>query len=255
MTTQENNTVKQLELHWPKVGKINNFHFITETTNLSKVNHGWQKTYERKVEILFLGRKDNLRLFQVITTKIILKSNKALPNKSLLTKLGYIFDYLEVGINDKGIIKKVFNQKEVLLRFQDIKKQIQKDYYGIELEQLRNSISKTIENEKKLISFLQDYKMFGLYFTGLYVPFQSKPAEMITREVVLQDFEYQAVEEKIISSAENDNFTFNINLDNSSETFEKYTGIIKTELNRIQIGYLEIETVDLNIKYNTSWVG
>lgn len=255
METNKHNTVKQLELHWPKVGKINNFHFITETTNLKKVNHGWQKTYERKVEILFLGRKEELRLFQVITTKIILKSNKALPNKSLLTKLGYIFDYLELGINDKGTIKKVFNQKEVLLRFQDIKKQIEKDYYGLELEQLLNSISKTIENEEKLIAFLHSYKMFGLYFTGLYIPFQSKPAEIVSREVNLQDFEHQVVEEKIISSAENDNFTFNINLDNSSETFEKYTGIIKTELNRIQMGYLEIATEDLKIKYNTSWVG
>ena len=255
METNKHNTVKQLELHWPKVGKINNFHFITETTNLKKVNHGWQKTYERKAEILFLGRKEELRLFQVITTKIILKSNKALPNKSLLTKLGYIFDYLELGINDKGLIKKVFNKKEILLRFQDIKKQIEKDYYGLELEQLLHSISKTIENEEKLIAFLHSYKMFGLYFTGLYIPFQSKPAEIVSREVNLQDFEHQVVEEKIISSAENDNFTFNINLDNSSETFEKYTGIIKTELNRIQMGYLEIATEDLKIKYNTSWVG
>lgn len=255
METNKHNTVKQLELHWPKVGKINNFHFITETTNLKKVNHGWQKTYERKVEILFLGRKEELRLFQVITTKIILISNKALPNKGLLTKLGYIFDYLELGINDKGLIKKVFNQKEVLLRFQDIKKQIEKDYYGLELEQLLNSISKTIENEEKLIAFLHSYKMFGLYFTGLYIPFQSKPADLVTREIVLQDFEHQVVEEKIISSVENDNFTFKISLNNQVDIIKNYTGIIKTELNRIQMGYLEIETQDLNIKYNTSWVG
>lgn len=252
---QDLNTVKQLELHWPEIGVINNFHFSTETTNLKKVNYGWQKTYERKVEILFLGRKENLRLFQVLTTKIILKSNKALPNKIMLTQLGYVFDYLELGINDKGLIKKVLNQKEVLLRFQDIKKQIEKDHYGFELVQLLHSLAKTIEDEEKLIAFLHSYKMFGLYFTGLYVPFQSKPKEVITREIILEEVEHQRVEEKIITVEENGNFTFEVCLNEAVETIKNYQGTIATEFNRVKMGYLEIETEDSNIKYTTSWVG
>jgi hypothetical protein len=252
---QDLNTVKQLELHWPEIGTINNFHFSTETTNLKKVNHGWQKTIERKVEIIYLGRKEKYRLFQVLTIKIILKSNKAFPNKSLLTQLGYVFDYLELGINDRGLIKKVFNQKEVLLRFQDLKKQIEKDHYGLELEQLLHSLAKTIEDEEKLISFLHSYKMFGLYFTDLYVPFLSKPTEVITREIILEELEHQRVEEKIITVEQNGNFTFDVRLNAAVETIKNYQGIIATEYNRVKMGYLEIETEDSNIKHTTSWVG
>jgi glutamate-1-semialdehyde aminotransferase len=173
----------------------------------------------------------------------------------LLKKLGYIFDYLVLGINNKGIIKKVYNQDKIMLRFHEIKKEIEIDHYGSELEQLFASISKTIQNEEKLIAFLHSYKMFGLYFTGLYVPFQSKGVELQTRETMLYDFENQAVEEKIISNEENGTFTFNISLNHSPEHIEKYTGTIKTAYNRVLMGYLEIQTQDINIKYNTSWVG
>lgn len=170
----------------------------------------------------------------------------------LLKKLGYVFDYLELGVSNKGQIEKVFNQKEVLLRFQEIKKQIEKDHYGQELQRVFQSISRTIESEQKLIAFLQSYKMFGLYFSGLYVPFQSKLSELITRKISLQDFENQLIEEKIINK---DDFTFDISLNEPAETINNYTGILKTQYNRILMGYLEIETQDLNLKYNTSWVG
>jgi hypothetical protein len=246
--------IKDIANHWPKLATTYHYHFITENTVLEKINNGWQKTIERKVEIIFLGRKDGYRLFQVLTTKITITSNKGVSNKRMYLKLGYVFDYLEVGVSDSGRIIKVFNLKELLLRFTEIKTELKKDYIGTTFEQLLSIIEVFLKEEEKLITFLHSYKMFGLYFNGLYQPFQRKRDNPIIRQKILDDFEQIEIQETF-TYKEKDNFYDYHSEKTNEDNLVSYKGIFKTEYNQIIMGYIEIENEIKNVKHNISWVG
>lgn len=249
------NFVEQLAKYWPELGKIYYYHFITETTNLVKVNRGWQKKVERKTEIVYLGRKDGFRFFQLLTTKIILTSDKAFPNKALLMKLGYVFDYIEVGVNDKGCIKRVFNMDSLKLRLQEIRNHLEIDHEGEAFIQLINEIVELLQDEKKIVRFLQSYKMFGLYFNGLYQRFQETTLNPIMKQQILYDFDQLKIQQEVTFIENNNDYTFAVKKKSEEEKIEKYNGIYKTEYNQLIMGSIEVENEKTNIKYSASWVG
>lgn len=255
METTSSNFVAQLAKYLPKLSKTYCYHFITETTNLAKVNRDWQKKVERKTEIIYLGRKEGFRLFQLLTTKIIMTSSKAFPNKSLLIKLGYVFDYLEVGVNDKGCIQRVFNIDDLKLRLQETKNHLEIDHEGEGFVQLINEIFELLLDEKKIVRFLQSYKMFGLYFNGLYQRFQETSSNPIIRPQVLYDFNQLKIQEKVAFTENNNSYIFTVKKKSEEENVEKYNGIYKTEYNQLIMGFIEVENEKENIKYSASWVG
>jgi hypothetical protein len=245
---------EQLAKYLPKPNKIYNYHFSTETTNLKKEKKVWKKI-ERKVEIIYLGKKDGFRLYQILTTKIILTSNQAYPNKALLRKIGYIFDYIEVGVSDKGFIKKVFNIDDLKSRTKEIRSHLEKDHEGEAFSQFFNGINRLFDDEKKIIQFLQSYKMFGLCFTGLNQSFQTLTLNTNDRKKVLDDFDYVEIEEEVTGTKNDHIYTFIVSKKNKEGTIKKYRGIYKTEYNELINGFIEIENEEINIKYSTSWVG
>lgn len=251
METKSLSFEKQLAKYLPKPNKIYNYHFSTETTNLKKE----KKKIERKVEIIYLGKKDGFRLYQILTTKIILTSNKAYPNKALLRKIGYIFDYIEIGVNDKGFIKKVFNIDDLKSRTKEIRSHLEKDHEGEAFSQLFDGIIGLLQDEKKIIQFLQSYKMFGLYFNGLNQSFQRLIPNTNNTKKVLDDFDHIEIQEEIKGIADDHIYIFTVNKMSEEGSIKKYNGIYKTEYNELISGFVEIENEEINIKYSTSWVG
>jgi len=254
METTSTNFVAQVQKYLPIPGKTYHYHFNTETNNLAKIGKEWQKI-ERKVEVIYLGTKEGFRLYQILTTKIILTSNKAFPNKALLIKTGYIFDYIEIGVNDKGVIKKVFNIDNLKLRLQETKRYLEKDHSGEVFTQFFNGIVTLLQDEKKTIQFLQSYKMFGLYFNGLHKKFQESTPNLIIKPKVLDDFGQLEIHKKVTFTEDNNNYIFTLKKKNEEEKIPKYAGIYKIEYNQLIIGFIEIENQETNIKYSVSWVG
>lgn len=253
MEITSSNFAAQLAKYLPIPGKICQYHFSTETRNLEK-EKDWQKI-ERKVEIIYLGKQEDFRLYQILTTKIILTSNEAFPNKALLIKIGYVFDYVQVGVNDKGFIKKIFNIHDLKFRMQEIKKHLQKDHYSEVFLHFLNSIDALLQDEKKVIEFLQSFKMFGLYFNGLRKKFQETIPKLIVKPRILDDFGQLEIQEEIIFVENNNNYTFTVREKSEEQKTEKYKGIYKTEYNQLLVGFIEVESKETNIKYNLSWVG
>lgn len=247
--------LEQQKKYWPEWGKIYNYYFITQITNKTEVNMGWQKKIERRVEIIYLDKKEGLRFFQVLTPKITLTSNKAFPNKNLILKLGYLFDNLELGINNKGIIKKIFNMHDLKTRFLETKVFLEKDYVGSDFEQIIIATQQLVENQENLIGFLQSYKMFGMYFNGLYQEYQKESKNPVIRDKILHDFNQTCVEEKINFVSENNNYTFNVLINNPTNPIENHKGVYKTTYNQLETGYIETETEETNINYSALWVG
>ncbi|OMQ13503.1 hypothetical protein [[Flexibacter] sp. ATCC 35103] len=254
MEITSSNFAEQVAKYLPIPGKICQYHFSTETSNLKKVEKDWQKT-ERKVEITYLGKKEDFRFYQILTTKIILTSNKAFPNKALLIKIGYVFDNIEVGVTDKGFIKKIFNLHDLKLRMQEIKSHLEKDHYGEVFLHFLNGIDALLQDEKKVIAFLQSFKMFGLYFNGLRKRFQESIPNLIVKPRVLDDFGQLEIQEEIIFEENNNNYTFTVKEKSEEQKTEKYKAIYKTEYNQLLVGFIEVESKETNIKYNLSWVG
>jgi hypothetical protein len=254
MEIASSNFAAQLAKYLPIPGKICQYHFTTETSKLEKVEKDWQKI-ERKVEIIYLGKKEDFRLYQILTTKIILTSNKAFPNKALLIKIGYVFDYIEVGLNDKGFIKKIFNIHDLELRFEEIKRNLKRDNYGEVFLHFLNGIEALLQDEKKVIEFIQSFKMFGLYFNGLRKKFQETIPNLIVKPRVLDDFGQLEIQEEVAFLENNNNYTFTVKEKSEEQKTEKYKGIYKTEYNQLLVGFVEVESKETNIKYNLSWVG
>lgn len=249
------NRVEEIAKRLPQLCKIYQYNFSAEITNLISPNKGWQKTIKRDVEIIYLGRKEGLHFYQVLTIKINLSSNKTFPNLPLLKKIVYIFDYIEVGTNNKGLIQKIFNIADLKLRMQKIKTLLEIDNTGVAFMKLFESISELLQNEKKLIQFLESYKMFGLYFNGLNKSYQEAKAKSIIKTRVLDDLDQIQVQEEITCTESNNNLHFTVNKISKEQQIIKYNGLYKNEYNQLTIGFMEIETEEKNIKYNVSWVG
>lgn len=254
METTSSNFAAQLAKYLPKPAKIYYYHFITETTHLVKGKKEWQKI-ERQVAIIYLGRKESFRWYQVVTPKIIFTSNKAFPNQLLLKEMGHIFDYIEVGVSNKGVIHKIFNIGDLKLRMQGIKSHLEKDHAGASFVELFNGIATILEDEKKTVQFVQSYKMFGLFFNGLYQQYQVDQPNLLIKPKVLDDFGKLEIQEEISFTENNNNYTFTIKEKSQEEKTEKYEGGYTTEYNQLLKGFITLENQETNIKYSVSWVG
>lgn len=253
METTTSNFAARLANFLPKRDKIYDYHFITETTRLVKGKKEWQKT-ERQVEISYMGKKEDFRFYQILTPKIIFTSNKGFPNQMVLKQMGYVFDCIEIGVNNKGFIKTVFNIDHLKMRMQEIKNHLEKDHAGESFVNLFSGMATTLQEEKKIIQFLQSYKMFGLYFNGLCQQYQVDTPNSIIRKKVLDDFDQVEIEKEIIVTENNNNYTYTVNKKSEDERIEKYNGIYIAEYNQLISGSIIIEKGNTNIKYSTSWV-
>ena len=77
-----------------------------------------------------------------------------------------VFDELELEITPKNTIEKVINLSFIRKRWIEVRSEILLKNQGDELVNYCNSISKTLENENALISFLQEKRMLGMIFNG-----------------------------------------------------------------------------------------
>ena len=124
-----------------------------------------EDTYERLIEVWYLGKKADLAYYQVMTVKSLFPDEKNMLN-TLLRKIASTFNYLEIGVNEENRIAKVFNLSAIKLKWEKIQLSITTIHKGYEIENYCISITNLLEDEQSLIAFLNQKNVLGLLFNG-----------------------------------------------------------------------------------------
>lgn len=131
-----------------------------------------EKKYVRNVEIYYLGNIDERHHFQVLVVEFEF-SEEDTARTRLLKKVSYLFDELELTVDDSGNILTVENLLFLRLRWAKIQSELFEFHKGEPINNYFNEINSVLNSEAKLIEFLSGYKMFGLLFNGLLNSFQN----------------------------------------------------------------------------------
>lgn len=235
--------------------KIQQYKFITKTTDFSIPKRTVEKKIIRDVELTYLGRRKELFVFHVLTTKVAITSNRTVMNERLLKEDIFAFGILVIGVEETGEIVKMYNLNEMQDRWHKKQLQLRKDYSGYEFDHFVNEISNVLKNEEKTLFFLNSHNMFGLYFCGWFNEKDVKVAKK--RSAAILEFDDVTVSEAIRTNKKETGFSIEGNtLDNEKEVIKKYEGeLIYDKNNQLLDGFLEIENESINIKHSLVWVG
>ncbi|KQB37454.1 hypothetical protein [Flavobacterium aquidurense] len=232
----------------PELDKINDFIFETVTKDFSNPKKIKKISYIRKIAITRYKNSGNDMLFQLFLSEIEITSNLSIENIFFLKKIGAAFDEIEVEINDYGKIIKILNFEELGKRWEIIRKKLAIDNVGFVAESYMQDISNSLKDEKKLISFFSDYKMFGLYFSSLY-----RNSYAVERQKKIIDCGNNLILERFYPKNEKfDSYLIEgIPLENNENSdFVKYQGSIQYRENQIELATLEVEKEESTILYN-----
>ncbi|MBE0392330.1 hypothetical protein [Flavobacterium sp. PL002] len=247
----------------PVINKRYNYRFVTTTTDSSNKKRIVEKSIIREVDFTHLGQRDELFVFDVFTARVTLSSNQTIKNERLLKEDIYAFDDIEMGVNDKGEISKVYNIKEMQYRWKSKMIELRVDNSGYELEAFFDEISDVMNDTEKLLFYLNSKNMFGLYFHGL---FGKNDMHVVPkkRTAAILDLDDVLVTEEIWTDNREPSFVIRAqktndihkNIESSSDVLKKYEGELRYNQDHQMVeGFLEIENENLNIKHNVLWVG
>lgn len=247
----------------PVLNKKQPYRFETITIDFSNRNYFEEKSLIREVRFTYYGKRKELFVFKVFTSKVVIFFNQKEQDDKLLKEDVFAFGNLELGINGKGEIAKVYNLQETQHRWERRKLELRKDNSGYELDSFFNEISNILADEEKTLFFLNSKNMYGLYFHGLFGKndINKMPKKRIAN---ILEFDDVMVTEKIwtdnrvpgfIVRAEEGDDEYK-RIISSNDTIKKYEGkLIYNKDNQLQEGFLEIENENINIKHSVIWVG
>lgn len=243
----------------PLVDKIYNYRFETIIEDFSNTVRTKKITYIRDVAITMYEQTEIISKFQLFLSKIKIQSTTTEPNEYLIKQMCYAFDEIEVGVNYKGQILYVYNIKEMSQRWEKTKNELLVNNKGQEIASYFETISNLLRNEEKLILYLSDYKMYGLYFTGFFGKYNIWEMP-VTRNQTLLDYENNFIVEKIYPEKKDKVYYHifgethynSIPIENGYQT---YIGELSYLNNQLDEAYLEAVQENSKIQYNVLLIG
>lgn len=235
----------------PKIGARYSYRFETIVDDFSNKRSPVQKSYIREVQIMPIGREGYLDIYQIFTAKISIKSNVAVADEYLIKQIGYAFDEIEAGVDYTGKIVRIFNIKELSSRWDKTSSKLAVEYEGNFIQNYFSQISRILNDETRLIEFLSSYKMFGLYFHGLFGNYLLWEMPIVRKKIV-DDFKNSEAEEQI-HPEKKDGVKYKIK--GSSDSLNKYEGELLYTNYQLQEALIEIEDDIQSIKYATLFLG
>jgi hypothetical protein len=247
----------------PVLNRRELYRFVTKIIDSSNKRLVVEKASIREVEFTYLGKKDGLFVYDVFTARVTFNSNQAIQNEQLLKEDIYAFDDIEMGVNDKGEIVKVYNLKQMENQWERRKLELREDNSGYELDDFFNDISNVLRDEEKTLFFLNSKNMFGLYFHGLFgkndineVPKKRAATILELNDVKITEeiWTDNRVPEFIIRAQKSNDEPRKIISTNNE--IKNYEGILSyNKDSQLTHGFLEIDIENINIKHNVLWVG
>jgi len=238
------------------------YRFATRFTDSFNKKHIVEKDCIRFITLTYYGTIDDLFVFKVLTNKVDVLFNQKNLENHLPKECIYAFDDVDLGVNEKGEIVKVFNLAALQKQWKRRKLELQEFNVGHELDTFLDNISNVLMNEENAIEILNLNSMFGFYFQGLFAKYDTNEVPK-KRTVIVEEFDVALTEEiwaeskisglKITAQKSNDAHKKIIC---DMDVIKKYEGnlMYNTE-NRLVEGFLEIKNENMNIKYKILWVG
>lgn len=209
-------------------------------------NYFIQKKYARNIEIYYLGRerKDEHHRFQLLIVDFDFSEDTNSMGK-LTKQISYLFDELDLIVDNDGTIVKVDNINFLRIRWVNIQAQLSEKHRGDAIERYFSQISELLENQEKLINFLEGYNMFGLLFHGLWRSFDVK-CKRLSENNITEIMTPKKVGDKIIQNI----------LPESLENTDIVTfrGFYQYKENIYEEGFIEIKKETDHFKYSLLWV-
>lgn len=244
------------------VNKEQLYRFTATLTDLSNKKHIIEKACVRFVNLTYYGKINGISFLKATTKKADILFNQKIQTNHLPKEYIYAFDNVDLGINEKGEIVNVFNLTELQKQWQRRKSELEKYNVGYELDSFFNTISTALMSEENAIAILNLRSMFGMYFHGLFG--SEDINEMPKKRIVsVEEFDVPITEEiwvnrKVpalkITAQKCDNEPRTII--SNTDVIKKYEGeLTYSKDNQLLEGILEIESNNMNIKYNILWVG
>lgn len=243
----------------PILNKKQPYRFETIITDFSNED---EKTLIREVRFTYYGKRKELLVFKAFTSKATMLFNKIVQNGKLSKEDIYAFGSVELGVNDSGEIVKIYNLNGMQHRWNCKKLELSKDNSGYEFDVFLDDITNILEDEEKVIFFLNSKNMFGLYFHGLFGKYDINKAP-INRSVNILELDDVTVTEEVWTDNRIPSFkiTAEKSIDelkkiiSNNDTIKKYEGeLTYGKNNQLQEGFLEIESNSKNIKHSVVWV-
>ncbi|MFH6948808.1 hypothetical protein ACHRV6_09970 [Flavobacterium sp. FlaQc-51] len=232
----------------PELDKTNEFLFENISTDFSNPKTVKKINYTRNVSITRFKRDGNDMLLQLFISDIKIKSNMSTGNIFFLEEVGSVFDEVEVEINDYGKIISILNFKELQDRWKTMHTKLAIDNEGRTVETYMQNITDLLKEERRLISFFSDLKIYGLYFSSLYrnsYDIEQK-RKLIDCGKTLMTERFYPKDEKFITYAIKGAPVQS----NENSNFIKYQGIIEYREDQINFATIEIEKEKNTLVYN-----
>lgn len=237
-----NTSIRHIEKVTGRIYRLENVIIENPDTSYSR-----QTSFVRNVEMYYLGRKKLMHYYQVLTTHFSY-SNEDNAMGMLLRKISYVFDEVELLADDENNIVKVLNLPEIRKRWLTTAEILSRDHKGEAIENYFHTISNMLENEKSVISFLNEYKMLGLFFNGQCSEYHHGIKK---KRIIFRDDE-ETIEHLAVQMSENEVL---ISIDGIQDTASKYSGTFVYRKNNIIEGYLTSKTKRKLFKYSLLWIG
>lgn len=233
---------------YPEIDKRNHFIFQTITKDFSDTKKVKEINYIRKVTITRYERNDDDLSFQIFLSDIQIKSNISIENSIFLKRIAAVFIEIELEVNYFGQIIKIVNLEEIAKRWKIIHAKLATDNIGKFTEMYMQSITNLLKEEKKLITYLSDYKMFGLYFLALQREFYTieKNKKIIDCGNTLMAEQFYPKDQKL------DTYCISATpaQEDTKANLIKYDGVMLFRENQIELATLEIKKAKTTISYN-----
>lgn len=236
-----NTSIKHIEKITRRIYRLESV--IIENPNTS---YSREKNFVRIVEIYYLGRKELLHYYQILTTNFSFSNDDNAMGK-FLKKISYLFDEVELLADDENNIVKILNLLEIKKRWFTIAEILSKDHKGEAIENYFSTISTMLENEESLISFLNEYKMFGLFFNGQYGEYELG----VKKQRSISANNGEIIEYMAVNILENELI---ISLDAKQDMASKYLGSFNYRKDNLIEAYLTSETEKSHIKNSLLWI-
>lgn len=204
-----------------------------------------EKNYVRIAEVYHLGNEKDHFKYHVLVVDFIFSDDDNAMGK-FLKQISYLFDELELTVDQEGNIVEVNNLNFLRLRWMKIAARLSETHRGEVIDNYFSQISGVLEDESRLIDFLGGYHMFGLLFNGLLQSFDTR------RKRESSD----GFTEIMTPVKEGEKITLTLTPENLDPTeIDHFRGLFVFKGEYYEEGFIEIKKNNTHLKHSLLWIG
>jgi hypothetical protein len=134
--------------------------------------------------------------------------------KDFWNNLAYIYDHIQLVTDYSGKVSKLKNVEEIQKKQLTTIEEITRAYKGEPINMVINQIEAAGSDINLLFHQLVEYKLYGLFFTGLYdqIRNQSRKRKLVdifgSKELIIEE---QFLKQKTIDAKDSESLNFNVN--------------------------------------------